>query len=83
MAIGIKNLACKDCSKSIGSKPKKVVSVVNKIGRKRRTPASTIACRIGVPLSRERLMKSTKISESLTTIPVNAIIPKTLMTLKL
>ena len=52
--------------------------MVNKIGRKRRTPDSTIACLIGVPLARERLMKSTKISESLTTIPVNAIIPKTL-----
>ena len=43
IAIGTMKRACKDCSKIIGSSPKKVVSEVNKMGRKRRMPPSTAA----------------------------------------
>ncbi len=40
IAIGIKNFAWRDVSKIIGINPKKVVSVVSTIGRKRWIPAS-------------------------------------------
>jgi hypothetical protein len=39
IAIGIMNLACLEVSNIIGANPPNVVSVVNKIGRKRLPPA--------------------------------------------
>jgi len=39
MAMGIKNLACREVSKIIGVRPPNVVRVVSIIGRNRRMPA--------------------------------------------
>ena len=61
----MRNRACIEVSNNIGIKPKKVVSVVNNIGLNLRTPDSTTASKTVAPFSWLRLIKSTKISESL------------------
>ena len=54
--IGIRNLAWMERSSIIGVRPTMVVAVVNMIGRKRTTPASTIASSGFSPFSRRRLV---------------------------
>ena len=54
--IGIRNLACMERSIIIGIRPTMVVAVVSMIGRKRTTPASTIASSAPMPFSRRRLV---------------------------
>ena len=55
IAIGIMNCAWREVSKIIGARPPKVVSVVSRIGRKRRTPARQIASRASAPAARALL----------------------------
>ena len=55
-----------------------VVMDVNRIGRNRRLPADINASNSGTPDRTRALMKSTSTIESLTTTPVNEIIPKML-----
>jgi len=76
-AIGIRKRACRLFSSIIGTSPQKVVSVVSRIGRKRRVTESRITCFRAMPSARSRLIRSIMISESLTTIPVSATIPNT------
>ena len=58
----------------MGKRAITVVSVVNKIGRKRRSPDRRTASRTLIPSARARLIKSTMTSESLTTTPVSPIV---------
>ena len=74
-AIGIRNADCVLGSNIKGSKPKKVVSDVSKIGRKRRTPARRTASINFMPFLTWRFMKSTITRLSFTTTPDKAIIP--------
>ena len=54
-AMGMRNCACNERSKSNGSKPTKVVTDVSMIGRNRRAPASSAASRSEAPSARRRL----------------------------
>ena len=72
MAMGIKNAAWVLCSKSIGSRPKKVVNEVSTMGRNRSSPACTTACSTGSPSRLRLAMRSSSTRLSLTTTPEQA-----------
>ena len=75
IAMGIRNPAWKDRSSMSGVRPRTVVMVVSRIGRSRRRPAATSASLNGSPSLRLVLKNCTRISESLTTIPLRATKP--------
>ncbi len=73
--MGIRKRACTEVSRIMGASPKKVLSEVMIIGRKRLLPASLTAPNRSMPLVRLLLARTIRISESLTTTPVRATIP--------
>jgi len=83
MAMGIKNWAWTLVSNSMGTRPKKVVTEVRTMGRKRRQPEASTAVMISLPAARSRLIWSTRSRESFTTTPERATIPNILSILKL
>ena len=60
---------------AIGKRPNIVVMEVSIIGRKRNFPAMTIERQRDIPAARALLVKLTRTSKSLTTIPASATIP--------
>ena len=60
---------------AIGSRPKTVVKVVMRMGRKRCVPASTRASKRSTPLARRRLAISMSTMALLTTTPTRITVP--------
>ena len=58
-----------------GSRPPMAVALVNRIGRKRTSPARSIASSSGTPAARSRFVKSTSRMEFLVSMPINAMKP--------
>jgi len=83
MAMGMRNLACREVSKIMGASPPNVVNVVRMIGRKRCKPEACMASRGVMPVRRLRLAKSISIRESFTTTPDRATTPNMLKMLRL
>ena len=67
--MGERNCACVLRSRMIGETPRKVVTEVSMMGRKRTFAPCTIASDMGSPLRCRSLMKSMSTSESFTTTP--------------
>ena len=82
IAIGMRNFACRDVSKIIGIRPKKVVRVVRRIGRKRWIPALMTAEKWLYSSFTLLFAKLMRTRESLTTTPERATIPNILRMLK-
>ena len=62
------------CSAS-GSKPPTAVALVSRIGRKRTSPARSIASSNGTPSARKRFVKSTSRIEFFVSMPISAMKP--------
>jgi len=62
-----------------GKMPRKVVTAVSRIGRKRPLQASRMACAGGLPRERSSLMKSMSTREPLTMMPARPTTPKRLV----
>ena len=75
MAMGERNFAWPVAKKARGTRPPTVVTVVSMTGLSRTMPDWMMESYAGVPLLRLRLMKSTRMRESLTTTPARAMKP--------
>ena len=73
--IGIKNALSPPHPYAVGKRPAQVVVVVSRMGRSRAVAASDMVSGVIPTVSRFRLIKLMRMSELLTTTPVNPIIP--------
>jgi hypothetical protein len=74
--------ACTEVSKIMGARPKKVVTEVSRMGRKRRMVAWTTASWAVSPSARSSLILTTSTRESLTAMPARATRPMMEMMLR-